>query len=126
FLTIEAALETADVAIGIKDQDYYRHLPATRVRISKFLQAVIRFVFDMPVADTQCGLKGFNKNGKSVFLRTTINRYLCDLEFVYLCYRPPRELKVVNREVSLRDQVNFGRMNLRILATEAINLLKIV
>lgn len=126
FILVWKALEEADVVIGVKDKDYYQHLPALRVGISRALKKMIGLFFRMPISDTQCGLKGFNEKGKAVFLKTSIKRYLCDLEFVYLSYRQQPKLTIVSREVSLRKHVAFGSMNLKILFTESFNFLKIL
>lgn len=128
FLAIYNALNTEnyDIAIGIKNADYYRHSPKYRTFISKVLRKGIGFFFNMPVTDTQCGLKGFNHKGKAVFLETTIDRYLFDLEFVYQSFRKYRNLKVQAIAVSLRPNVIFRAMNLKVLASESSNFLKIL
>lgn len=115
-----------DVVIGIKDGDYYKHVPKARVRISKLLRKFIGFFLNMPVTDTQCGLKGFNGKGKNIFLETTIPRYLCDLEFVYKCYQQVPPLKIVAQEVRLNEGVIFSKMNYNILRSEFYNFLKIL
>ncbi len=128
FLEVFDALSNGncDVAIGVKNADYYRHSPKYRTFISKALRKGIGFFFNMPVTDTQCGRKGFNQKGKTVFLETTIDRYLFDLEFVYQSFRQYRNLKVSAIEVSLRPNVIFRTMNLKVLASESANFLKIL
>lgn len=128
FLKIFHALNTEnyDVAIGIKNEEYYAHSPRYRTFISKILRKGIGFFFNMPVTDTQCGLKGFNQQGKAIFLETTIDRYLFDLEFVYQSFRKHRNLKVKAIEVGLRPNVIFRAMNLKVLASESTNFLKIL
>lgn len=128
FLAVFDALNTEnyDVAIGVKNADYYRHSPKYRTFISKVLRKGIGFFFKMPVTDTQCGLKGFNQKGRTVFLETTIDRYLFDLEFVYQSFRKYRNLNIKAIEVSLRPNVIFRAMNLKVLASESSNFLKIL
>ncbi|RYD95744.1 MAG: glycosyltransferase [Sphingobacteriales bacterium] len=128
FLAVFEALNTGnyDIAIGIKNEDYYRYSPKYRTFISKVLRKGIGFFFNMPVTDTQCGLKGFNPEGKAVFLETTIDRYLFDLEFVYQSFRKYRNLKVKAIAVRLRPNVIFRAMNLKVLASESTNFLKIL
>jgi len=115
-----------DVVIGVKDADYYRHVPKARVRISKLLRRFIGFFLNMPVTDTQCGLKGFNQKGKNIFLSTSIPRYLCDLEFVYKCYQQVPPLQIITQEVRLNEGVIFSKMNYSILRSEFYNFLKIL
>jgi glycosyltransferase involved in cell wall biosynthesis len=125
FLKILGAMQnnSCDVAVGIRSEDYYTHLPAIRVRISKLLRFVVRTFLRIPTDDTQCGLKGFNKKGKEVFLQTTIDRYLFDLEFIFLAARKKVNLKTI--EVELREGVQLSHMRWNILLQEFGNFLKI-
>jgi len=125
-LSVWEALQGQDIVIGIKDKTYYQHLPRARVWISKFLRKMIGLFFRMPITDTQCGLKGFNQKGKMIFLATTIDRYLCDLEFVYKSFRTKPPLKIAGREVRLRDEVAFRKMDAKVLISEFFNFLKIL
>lgn len=112
-----------DVAIGIRGEEYYRHLPETRVRISKMLRWLIKTFLRLPTDDTQCGLKGFNQKGKDVFEQTSINRYLFDLEFVFLC--GVNKLQVATVEVKLRPEVQMSKMNWKVLLQESGNFILI-
>jgi glycosyltransferase involved in cell wall biosynthesis len=125
FLKIYNSLrnEDVDMAIGTRSEEYYRHLPRARVRISKLLKWFIKTFFLIPIADTQCGLKGMNQKGKEVFQQTTINRYLFDLEFIFLGARNKLRIKAV--EVELRPEIQLSKMNWRILLQEFGNFLKI-
>lgn len=128
FVAIYRLLESgqADVAIGIKGDDYYKNVPPMRVKISKLLRTFIRFFLKMSITDTQCGLKGFNEKGKAVFLKTTIDRYLFDLEFVYLSDRKKSGVNMQPVVVHLKEGIEFSSMNARILMTEGVNFLKIL
>ena len=114
---------SCDVAIGIRSEEYYAHLPKMRVRISKLLRFMIRKFLRIPTDDTQCGLKGFNQKGKEVFLRTSIDRYLFDLEFIFLAARKKVALKTV--VVELRPGIELSYMRWGILMQEFGNFLKI-
>lgn len=113
-----------DIAAGTKDNNYYKHVPFFRRFISKLLRACTGYILKLKVADTQCGLKGFNEKGKQVFLKTTIDRYLFDLEFIFLASKNP-ELKIVPVPIQLNENVHFSSMRMGILFTEAKNFLKI-
>lgn len=115
-----------DIVAGIKDGAYYKNVPKIRVRISKFLRRIIGFFFSIPITDTQCGLKGFNVRGKQIYLQTTINRYLADLEFIYLAFRSKDKMKIVAQPVSLREGVIFRKMNWRVLVSEGWNFVKLL
>ena len=125
FLKIYASLKEAgtDVSIGIRSEEYYTHLPKMRVWISKFLRLMIRRFLRIPTDDTQCGLKGFNAKGKEVFLQTSIDRYLFDLEFVFLSARKKLTLKKV--VVELRPGIELSYMRWGVLMQEFGNFLKI-
>jgi glycosyltransferase involved in cell wall biosynthesis len=114
----------ADAVIGIRDEAYYAHLPLARRRISKMLRTINGKVLHLKVNDTQAGLKGFRKSVKNIFQRTTINRYLFDLEFIYLLSRTP-DIKIVGFPIELRPGITFSKMNRKILFQEARNFLKI-
>lgn len=114
-----------DVAIGVKDDEYYDHVPVVRKFISKSLQLMIRIFFSMPVSDTQCGLKGFKKEVLPLFIATKTNRYLFDIEFIRNCYTG-KKFKVRAIPVTLKENVHFRKMNYRILLPELIDFLKLV
>lgn len=122
----ESLQSGGDIVVGIKDEAYYRGVPATRMIISRILRRLIRLFFSMPVTDTQCGLKGFNRKGREFFLNTTINRYLCDLEFIYKSFRHIPKVLVVSQPVRLREGVIFSRMNMTILLRESLEFLKLI
>ena len=115
----------SDIAVGTRDNEYYENTPLKRKWISKIVRFVFRTVFRLPITDTQCGLKGFNQKGKSVFLKTTINRFLFDMEFIALANKN-RSVKMTPVHVELRKNVVFSRMNLKILTSEFWNFLKIL
>ncbi|PQJ10905.1 hypothetical protein CJD36_013115 [Flavipsychrobacter stenotrophus] len=109
-----------DVAIGVKNESYYTHIPPVRKAISQALRAMIKTFLSLPVTDTQCGLKGFKQTVKPLFLKTTIDRYLFDLEFVRNCYGS-RHHTIHPIPVALNEQVHFRKMNYRILLPELLN-----
>lgn len=125
FLAIYNALKShTDIAIGVRKAEYYEHVPKVRIWISKTLKWMIRNFLRLPVSDTQCGLKGFNKNGKKVFLETTIDRYLFDLEFIFLAAKQ-KALSLKPVVVELRPGIIFSNMNFKILAQEGRSFMKI-
>jgi glycosyltransferase involved in cell wall biosynthesis len=121
---IQNLMGQVDAVIGTRDAAYYNHLPDARKRISKLLRTFNAKLLRLKVADTQAGLKGFRKNVKDVFLSTTIDRYLFDLEFIYLL-SGKKEIKVIGFPITLRPGITFSKMNRKILLQEARNFLKI-
>lgn len=121
---IRTLMGSADAVIGKRDENYYTHLPPARRRISRLLRSFNAKLLRLKVDDTQAGLKGFRKNVKDIFLTTTIDRYLFDLEFIYLI-SAKKEIKVVGYPIALRPGITFSKMNRQILFQEARNFLKI-
>lgn len=117
--------ENLDVVVGIRDAEYYKHVPTIRKLISKTLRFFIRLLLRIKITDTQCGIKGFNKTGRQVFLDTQIDRYLFDLEFVFLSSHTPN-LKIEPLPVTLNPNIVFSKVNFKILFSESKNFLKLV
>lgn len=115
----------ANVVLGQRKANYYDRVPWARRWISKSFRWVLRNLVRLPIADTQCGLKGFDQQGREVFLRTTIDRFLFDMEFVMLTSRR-KELRVDTIDARLDEDVRFSRMNYRILLRESVNFFKVL
>lgn len=120
---IRELLSGTNVAIGIKDESYYAHTPKVRKAVSQFLRSLAKTFLRIPITDTQCGLKGFDNKGREIFLKTTIKRYLADLEFIFLTDRKGLSMKPIT--VKLREGVVFSSVNMNILLTEGQNFMKV-
>jgi glycosyltransferase involved in cell wall biosynthesis len=119
---IEVLLAKGGVAAGNRNTDYYQKVPLFRKLLSKFLRFMLRNVLRIPVTDSQCGLKGFDNAGKAIFLKTTIDRFLFDLEFLMLTNG---NVLVTPVPVELRAGVVFSKVGGKILMTEGRNFLKL-
>jgi glycosyltransferase involved in cell wall biosynthesis len=123
-LAVERQLaESGGIALGFRDQQYYRDVPAFRKHLSRLLRWMVRRLLGVRHNDSQCGLKGFSQPGKAIFLQTTIERYLFDLEFLLLA-RSMAALHAV--PVRLRPGVQFRAVGGRILWQETLNFLRIL
>lgn len=120
-----ALAEGANVVLGHRRTDYYDRVPWARRVISRTFRWVLRNVLRFPISDTQCGLKGFDTEGARVFLATTIERFLFDMEFVMLVSRR-KDLRVEVIDAELDAGVRFSRMNYRILLRESFNFFKVL
>lgn len=118
--------EGNDVVAGVKNQSYYEQTPRIRRWISKLLRFAIKNILGLRISDTQCGLKGFNQKGREQFLATKIDRYLFDLEFIYLASKSQKGLSVTSEAVQLRPGIVFRSMNPKILLQESRNFAKIL
>ena len=115
-----------DVAIGVKNEAYYSHVPPFRKAISKSLKGMTRILLSLPVTDTQCGIKAFRKEVRQIFLGTRIDRYLFDLEFVRAAFRQKPAIKIKAIPVALHPGVAFRKMNPRILFSEVFNFISLL
>lgn len=120
----EKLLSGADVALGHRGKDYYDKTPWFRKVVSKTLRWVLKTFLRLPTDDSQCGLKGYNQLGAAVFLKTKIDRFLFDLEFIKLAAR--RKLKIEKVNVDLKPNIVFSKVNTRILLREFGNFLKVL
>ena len=118
-----AVSDRGGIAAGNRDTAYYDRVPAFRRWLSKGLRWLLRNVLRQPVGDSQCGLKAFDADGKAVFLETTIDRFLFDLEFLMLANG---RVTVTPVPVELRDGVAFSKVGWKILATEGRNFLQLL
>ena len=115
---------SADVALAVRNRSYYSKLPPGRRLISKMLRSLNRFLLGLKTSDTQGGLKAMNQKGKEQFLRTTIDRYLFDLEFVYKSTKA--DLRIAPVESDLREGVTFTAIRTKILWKESLNFLRLL
>lgn len=114
----------ADVAAGVRESEYYAEVPVSREIISKVLKKMIKYLLRIPITDTQCGLKGLNSKGREVFLKTSINRFLFDMEFVQMAFNDPSiNIQAVN--VFPRPDIVFSKMNYKVLVKEVFNFVKL-
>jgi glycosyltransferase involved in cell wall biosynthesis len=115
----------ADVAPGMRDNTYFDHIPPMRKYISRILSKMIKLLVKIPFTDTQCGLKGFNENGRRLLLKTRVKRFLFDVEFIYLAYHTPGT-KVVPVPVIMRSGINVSSVGAGGMLRELGNFLKIL
>lgn len=121
---VVATLKSAGgIAAGNRDTSYYDRVPAFRRLLSKSLRWMLRNILRQPIGDSQCGLKGFDATGRAVFLETTIDRFLFDLEFLMLANG---KVNVTPVPVELRDGVVFSKVGLKILTREGRNFLQLL
>ncbi len=116
----------SDVVAGNRDAMYYRNkMSFFRKLLSKSFRFILKHLLRMKVTDTQCGLKAFNQKGKKEFLKTRINRYLFDFEFIYRCGKNS-SMRISPVAVELKPNVEFSKMKLKILVQETFNLFKVI
>lgn len=114
--------ETGGIVAGNRSTAYYSRVPAFRRWLSRGLRWLLRNVLRQPIDDSQCGLKGFDRAGRAVFLETSIDRFLFDLEFLMLAHG---RVQVTPVPVELRPGIVFTSIGLKVLAAEGSNFLKL-
>lgn len=117
--------KTADVVVGVRDQNYYQQIPFKRKLISKILRLFNRTILRLKVDDTQCGLKGFTQSVKPLFLETKIDRFLFDAEFIKLVSRR-KDLTIVASDVILREGISLSSVGVSGLLRELKDYLRLV
>jgi hypothetical protein len=118
--------DTADVVVGVRDEQYYDQLPLGRKIFSLSLK-VMNYLFfpQLKVKDTQSGLKGFNQKGKEVFLKTRIPAFLFDMEFLVLASKQS-DIRIQWIYVQAREGIVFSTMRAKTILTELYNFISIL
>ena len=114
-----------DFIIGTRNNDYYSKVPFLRKQLSLSFKKALKILFKIPTSDTQAGLKAFSKKTKKIVLKTTVNRYLFDLELIKLAYKN-KEINFDYIELNLKDNIILSQMSFSILFKEFKNLIKIL
>jgi glycosyltransferase involved in cell wall biosynthesis len=124
-LRILFALEKgADLALGNR-LNYSGQLSPSRKKISSLAMKLNRKILKLPYPDTQGGLKGFNLKGKEIFLKTRINGFLFDTEFIKIASKN-QSVKINVVPIETREGVHFSNFNLKVLLRESLNFVKIL
>lgn len=105
-------LDDADIVIGSKMHPNSRvEYPLHRKIISTVYYAIIWFLFDLPVRDTQTGLKLFKAEAvKKSFPKILIKRFAYDIELLAVAHR--MGFKITEAPVILNSQRRWGRIGL--------------
>lgn len=109
-----------DVALGQRKANKKTKPSLTRWVVSTLLRFLNGFFFGRSVADTQCGLKGFNLKGKQTLLSTKTRGYLFDIELV-LRAKSDDKLSITGIPVHLSNRVDFSELKPRKLVREAFH-----
>ncbi len=118
--------DAADIVIGVRDKQYYYQLPLVRKIISMSLKKINFYFFpQLKVKDTQSGLKGFNENGKDLFLKTQIPTFLFDLEYLILASKSPN-IRVHPIIIQSREGIVFSKVRVKTILIEVLNYIKIL
>ena len=76
------------------------------------------------IQDTQAGLKGFNRTGRELFLKTTVKTFVFDTEFILISQQ--EKVKIVPVDVQLRPGLKLSSMGFRVMFRELWCFLKVL
>jgi cellulose synthase/poly-beta-1,6-N-acetylglucosamine synthase-like glycosyltransferase len=113
-----------EIVTGKRKEEYYTATPLKRKLISKVCIAMNKHLLRLSLGDAQSGLKGFNKKGRALFLKTTVNRFLVDTEFLVLANKLKMNIAVL--ELDLKKGIKFSGMGWKVLVAEIKNFLYIL
>ena len=119
--TLKALEAGADVIAARRNDSYLEALQCCkRYFLTHLVRQLNRSLLGLNGHDAQAGLKGFNQRGLAVFLRTRINSFLFDTEFlsmVNLC-----GLTLSDVEVTIADGITMSKKRLSVLVREGAHL----
>ncbi|MBP6237653.1 MAG: glycosyltransferase [Saprospiraceae bacterium] len=120
-----AAIQSnSGIVIGHRETDYYTDLSLLRTFLSKGLRWLNTLVLNLPVNDTQCGLKAFDHQVKEILLNCQTERFLIDLELLLAVNK--KSLNIVPVSSKLRDDINFTKFDSSVLLKEVFSFIRLV
>lgn len=120
---IDRVLSGCDVVIAVRNRSYHSKLSPMRKLMSYGSKMLNRTFLNIRHTDTQGGLKGLSPRARETMLRTRIDDFLFDTEFVVLAAR--EGLGIEEIETSLRDGIVMSAMSGRVLVRELKNFFRI-
>jgi glycosyltransferase involved in cell wall biosynthesis len=122
---INKLLAGKDIVLGERQFSYSNHLKRYRKVLSSGSHIFNSLLLNLPFTDTQGGLKGFNQKGRAVFLKTIINRYLFDTEFILRACKQ-NDLVISTVPLTLREGVILSQMGLKVIKKEFGNIMRLL
>lgn len=115
--------EQYDVVTAERGHFYQSKLPYFRVILSKGSLLMNKIFLNLPVQDTQAGLKAFNSKGREALMATNINSFLFDTQFIAIATR--RRLKVSSVKAKVRDDLELSGMSWKVMVRELRMFIKV-
>lgn len=112
------------LVIGSRKAEYFKKLPSKRRFISKSLLNTNALLTWFRVRDTQAGIKGLDSKARELFLTTTIDSFVFEIEFIrkFLKHKLPYSfVKVMPKEDIVFT--NFGSTTIK---RELVNYVKLI
>lgn len=121
---IDRVCAGVDVVIAVRNSSYHSKLSPLRKLMSYGSKMLNRMFLNTSHTDTQGGLKGLSPRAREVMLRTQVNDFLFDTEFVVLASRDS-SMRIEEIETTLRDGIVMSKMPFRVLFRELRNFFRI-
>lgn len=122
---MDRVLAGVDVVIAVRNSSYHSKLSPMRKMMSYGSKMLNRIFLNTRHTDTQGGLKGLSARAREAMLRTRINDFLFDTEFVVYASQDKR-LSIEEIETTLREGIVMSTMSARVLIRELKNFFRIV
>jgi glycosyltransferase involved in cell wall biosynthesis len=110
----------AELVMGKREDSYEQQLSLIRRFASNTCNYLNKTLLNLPYKDVQSGLKGMNVAGRQLLLKTTINRFLFDTEFIWLA-NTYSNIRIKALPVTLRPGISFTSMSSSVYMNEAGN-----
>ena len=120
----KAAKKTTGIITGYRQEAYYADLSVFRTILSKSLRWLNQAMLGLPVNDTQCGLKAFDSEVKTLLLQCETDRFLIDLELLLAVSH--KKYTITPVQVALRDDIDFTSFNSSVLLKEVFNFFRLI
>jgi hypothetical protein len=111
--------------MGNRESAYNEKLSLLRRIASKGCNYLNKTLLNLPYKDVQSGLKGMNAIGRELLLKTTINRFLFDTEFIWLA-SSYSNIRIKALPVTLREGVSFTSMSSLVYLNETGNFCRLL
>lgn len=113
-----------DLVIAIRTKEYYSHLSLFRKVLSFGSKTMNRIFLGIEHCDTQGGLKGLSAKARISMMRTNIDGFLFDTEFVRNATND--RLMITEVESYLNEGVKMSSMGMKIMLKELKNFVRIL
>lgn len=115
----------AELVMGNREDSYDKKLSFMRKMASNACNYLNKTMLNLPYKDVQSGLKGMNAVGRELLLKTTINRFLFDTEFIWLA-NSYSNIRIKSLPVKLRDGIAFTSMSSSVYMNETGNFCRLL
>ena len=90
FEKLKPAMQNNDIVISsrvLRDSVIAAHQPFLREWAGRFFNKVVQWYLGLPLSDTQCGFKCFNRRTKILFEKQTLAGWAFDVELLFLAQK---------------------------------------